>query len=78
MAKTEKGNIFYSPFSIHVIMFMASVGAASKTFDEMIATIHLNKTTHSLEAYRNLLEDLTVSILCCLIFIDNSLNCSTL
>jgi len=43
---------------------MASVGAASKTFDEMIATIHLNKTTHSLEAYRNLLEDLIVSILC--------------
>ncbi|XP_025205520.1 serpin B4-like isoform X6 [Melanaphis sacchari] len=58
LAKTEKGNIFYSPFSIHVIMFMASVGAASKTFDEMIATIHLNKTTHSLESYRNLLEDL--------------------
>ncbi|XP_027846973.1 leukocyte elastase inhibitor-like isoform X4 [Aphis gossypii] len=58
LAKTEKGNIFYSPFSIHVIMFMASIGAASKTFDEMIATIHLNKTTHSLEAYRNLLEDL--------------------
>ena len=33
LAKTETGNIFYSPFSIHVIMFMASVGAASKTFD---------------------------------------------
>ncbi|XP_060838645.1 serpin B4-like isoform X4 [Rhopalosiphum padi] len=59
LAKTETGNIFYSPFSIHVIMFMASIGAASKTFDEMIATIHLNKTTHSLEAYKNLLEDLT-------------------
>ncbi|KAL4149577.1 hypothetical protein QTP88_003503 [Uroleucon formosanum] len=58
LAKTEKGNIFFSPFSIHVIMFMASVGAASKTFDEMIKTIHLNKTTHSLEGYKNLLEDL--------------------
>lgn len=65
MAKTEKGNIFFSPFSIHVIMFMASVGAASKTFDEMIKTIHLNKTTHSLEGYKNLLEDLLVSILYC-------------
>lgn len=42
-------------------MFMASVGAVSKTFDEMIATIHLNKTTHSLEAYKNLLDDLIVS-----------------
>jgi len=41
---------------------MASTGAASKTFDEMIATIHLNETTHSLEAYGKLLEDLTVSI----------------
>jgi len=42
---------------------MASVGAASKTFDEMINVIHLNKTTHSMEAYKNLLEDLLVSIL---------------
>lgn len=42
-------------------MFMASIGAASKTFDEMMTTIHLNKTTHSLEAYSKLLEDLTVS-----------------
>jgi len=64
LAKTEKGNIFYSPFSIHVIMFMASIGAVSKTFDEMINTIHLNKTTHSMESYRQLLEDLLVSILC--------------
>ncbi|XP_025406332.1 serpin B4-like isoform X9 [Sipha flava] len=58
LAKKETGNIFYSPFSIHVIMFMASVGAASTTFDEMIATIHLNKTTHSLETYKELLDDL--------------------
>jgi serpin B len=58
LAKTEKGNIFYSPFSIHVIMFMASIGAASKTFDEMINTIHLNKSTHSMESYKQLLEDL--------------------
>ncbi|XP_008178951.1 serine protease inhibitor 4, serpin-4-like isoform X11 [Acyrthosiphon pisum] len=58
LAKTENGNIFFSPFSIHVIMFMASMGAASKTFDEMINTIHLNETTHSMEGYRTLLEDL--------------------
>lgn len=44
-------------------MFMASVGAAANTFDEMVATIHLNKTTHSLEAYKNLLDDLIVRIL---------------
>lgn len=61
LAKRENGNIFYSPFSIHLIMFLASVGAASKTFDEMMATMHLNETTHSLENYRNLLEELTVS-----------------
>lgn len=42
---------------------MASVGAASTTFDEMISTIHLNKTTHSLQAYKELLEDLIVSLL---------------
>ncbi|VVC33666.1 Hypothetical protein CINCED_3A010295 [Cinara cedri] len=42
-------------------MFMASVGAASETFDEMINTIHLNKSTHSLEAYKNLLENLTIN-----------------
>jgi len=64
VAKTETENIFYSPFSIHVIMFMASTGAASKTFDEIVATMHLNKTTHSIEAYRKLLEELTVSLLC--------------
>lgn len=63
MAKTERGNIFYSPFSIHLIMFMASSGAASKTFDEIVATLHLNKTTYSLEAYKQLLEDITVSSL---------------
>jgi len=43
-------------------MFMASVGAVSKTFDEMIATIHLNKTTHSLDAYSRFLEDLIASL----------------
>lgn len=43
-------------------MFMASTGTASKTYDEIIATLHLNKTTHSLEAYQNLLEHLTVNI----------------
>ncbi|CAI6353357.1 unnamed protein product [Macrosiphum euphorbiae] len=59
IAKTETGNIIYSPFSIHVIMFVASTGADSKTFDEIVATMHLNKTTHSMEAYRKLLEDLT-------------------
>lgn len=60
MAKYETGNIFYSPFSIHVIMFMASVGAASKTFDEITAIIHLNKNNHSMEAYKILLENLTM------------------
>ncbi|CAI6369441.1 unnamed protein product [Macrosiphum euphorbiae] len=59
IAKTETGNIIYSPFSIHVIMFVASTGADLKTFDEIVATMHLNKTTHSMEAYRKLLEDLT-------------------
>lgn len=44
-------------------MFMASSGAASKTFDEIVATLHLNKTTYSLEAYKQLLEDITVSSL---------------
>jgi len=63
LVKTDEGNIFFSPFSIHLIMFMASLGAASKTFDEMINTIHLNKTTHSMEGYRKLLEDLLVSLL---------------
>jgi len=64
MAKTEKGNIFYSPFSIHLIMIMASAGIASNIFDEIVAILHLNKTTYSLEAYRQLLEDLTVSLSC--------------
>ncbi|NP_001156566.1 serine protease inhibitor 4-like isoform 1 [Acyrthosiphon pisum] len=63
VSKTETGNIFFSPFGIHLIMFMASTGAASNTFDEMVATIHLNetswKTDQTLEAYRQLLEDLT-------------------
>lgn len=60
MIKTSTGNMIYSPFSIHVIIFMASVGADSKTFEEMIAAIHLSKSNYSLEAYSDLLEDLTV------------------
>ncbi|XP_060880830.1 serpin B4-like isoform X2 [Metopolophium dirhodum] len=56
VAKTETGNIFYSPFGIHLIMFMASTGATSKTFDEMVATIHLNESSHSMETYKKLLE----------------------
>lgn len=42
-------------------MFMASIGAASQTFDEMMATMHLNETTDSLKTYGDLLEGLAVS-----------------
>lgn len=40
---------------------MASVGAASETLDEIMATLNLNKTANSLKVYKELLEELTVS-----------------
>ncbi|XP_050435896.1 leukocyte elastase inhibitor-like isoform X2 [Adelges cooleyi] len=54
----KDGNIFYSPFSIHLVMFMASVGAAAKTFDEIVNTLHLTKNNTALDAYKELLENL--------------------
>ncbi|XP_050527349.1 leukocyte elastase inhibitor-like isoform X2 [Daktulosphaira vitifoliae] len=71
----QDGNIIYSPFSIHVIMFMASVGAAGKTFDEIINTIYLTKDNHLLDAYKELLDNLNehnVLKIATGMFIDNS------
>lgn len=54
--------MFYSPLSVHVIMFMASTGADSKTLDEITATVCVNNSNNLLEAYKKLLGELTVSI----------------
>ncbi|VVC37390.1 Serpin domain,Serpin, conserved site [Cinara cedri] len=78
LANSNSGNMFYSPFSIHVILFMASTGAVSKTFDEIIAVLHLNEITYSPEVYKNLLEDSTSEIdnlkLATGMFVDTSFN----
>lgn len=47
-------------------MFMAIMGAASKTYDEIMATLHLNKNTIDLlKKYNDLLKNLLVSIKIC-------------
>lgn len=77
MLSKADGNIFYSPLSIHVLMFMASIGAVSNTFDEILATIHLNKSNDLLEAYKELLNNLMVStpVICIFIFQDTYFQC---
>ncbi|XP_050430549.1 leukocyte elastase inhibitor-like isoform X2 [Adelges cooleyi] len=54
----QDGNIFYSPISIHIILFMASIGAAAQTFDEILNTLHLTKETNFSEIYKELLNSL--------------------
>lgn len=62
LAITESGNIFYSPLSIYAITLNASVGANSKTFDEIIKVINSNETTDLQNVYGIFLEKLTVSV----------------
>ncbi|XP_050532594.1 serpin B10-like [Daktulosphaira vitifoliae] len=58
--RNYEDNIFYSPLNIHVLMFMASVGAAAGTFDEMFNLLHLSKnnTIELLDTYRRLYKHL--------------------
>ncbi|XP_050430575.1 uncharacterized protein LOC126839339 [Adelges cooleyi] len=71
----QDGNIFYSPLSIHLVMFMASIGAAAKTLDEIVNTLHLTKNNTALDAYKELLDNLNnddVLKIATGMFVDNS------
>ncbi|VVC24911.1 Serpin domain,Serpin, conserved site [Cinara cedri] len=78
LAEIETGNIIYSPLSIHVIMFMTSIGAVSKTLDEIIKTIHLTNIKYSVEDYSAMLKRITDGYnnlkLVSAIFIDEDFN----
>ncbi|XP_050535132.1 serpin B4-like [Daktulosphaira vitifoliae] len=54
----QDGNIFYSPFSIHLIMFMASMGAAADTLDELYTTLQLKKNSNLLDTFSDFLDGL--------------------
>jgi serpin B len=43
----EKGNTFFSPFSISTALAMTSAGARGKTLDEMKAVLHLPDNPHA-------------------------------
>src|SRR5437899_5160611 len=38
---TEKGNLFFSPYSVHTALAMTATGAKGNTRDEMVKVLHL-------------------------------------
>src|SRR3954465_12146962 len=41
--RTQPGNLFFSPFSIHTALAMTADGARGETLDEMVKVLHLPK-----------------------------------
>src|SRR5262245_18203104 len=41
LREKEKGNIFFSPYSIHTALAMTATGAKGNTRDEMVKVLHL-------------------------------------
>ncbi|XP_050535807.1 leukocyte elastase inhibitor-like [Daktulosphaira vitifoliae] len=54
------GNLFFSPFSIQVVLFLASIGSRRNTYEEIRSTIRLPSVDWSemLPAYKTLLSSL--------------------
>ncbi len=48
VAEKEKGNIFFSPYSISSAMAMTYVGAANETQNQIASTLHFTKDTKTL------------------------------
>lgn len=48
VAEKEKGNIFFSPYSISSVMAMTYVGAANETQNQIASTLHFTKDTKAL------------------------------
>lgn len=48
VAEKEKGNIFFSPYSISSAMAMTHVGAANETQNQIASTLHFTKDTKAL------------------------------
>jgi serpin B len=47
LAKVEKGDLFFSPFSIEAALAMTAAGAKGDTLDEMRKTLHLPTDPHA-------------------------------
>lgn len=61
MQKTE-GNLFFSPFSCQLVLFLASIGAKGKTFEEMRDAICLPaEWSHVLQSFKSLLTSIDES-----------------
>lgn len=59
IAKKEKGNIFFSPFSISTALAMTYAGADGKTAEEMASTMHFNANNEEFHmSYGNYLKTL--------------------
>ncbi|XP_050535095.1 serpin B10-like [Daktulosphaira vitifoliae] len=71
-------NLFYSSLSIHVVMLMAGMGAATQTFNEIFDTIQLPKNKSLIKSYGELLSNVDqkndVLKLASGIFIEKSFN----
>jgi serpin B len=45
--RTEPGNLFFSPFSIHTALAMTADGVRNETLDEMVKVLHLPKDANA-------------------------------
>src|SRR4051794_21541325 len=41
LVEKEKGNVFYSPYSVHTALAMTATGAKGNTRDQMVKVLHL-------------------------------------
>ena len=48
LVENEKGNVFFSPYSVHSALAMTSTGARGNTRDEMARVLHLPEEQNAL------------------------------
>ncbi len=61
LARQETGNLFVSPFSVHVAMSMVQAGARDKTAKEMQAVLHLPDQADRSSVFLDMLRSMQVN-----------------
>ena len=61
LARQESGNLFVSPFSVHVALSMVQAGAHNKTANEMQAVLQLPDQTDRASVFLNMLRSMQVN-----------------